>query len=105
MAKYGKHGCLSHFGKIRHRPARPSSASGRRGRGFESRRLDFLFFPGKSRFSGVFLCPFSGLQERQKARFGILLGYFEQFSFLTVQSVQLKPFISANTFRPFSFNC
>ena len=42
MAKYGKHGCLRHFGKIRHRPARPDSASGRRGRVFESRRLDYL---------------------------------------------------------------
>ena len=42
MAKNGKHGYLSHFGTMRHRPARPDLASGRRGRGFESRRLDYL---------------------------------------------------------------
>ena len=35
-------GCLSHIGILWHTPEKTSLASGRRGRGFESRRLDYL---------------------------------------------------------------
>ena len=38
----GRNSCLSHFGTMRHQPAGPALASGRRGRVFESRRLDYL---------------------------------------------------------------
>jgi len=54
MAKNGKHGYLSYFSTMRHRPAKPDLASGRRGRGFESRRLDYLAgATGNAVFIGV----------------------------------------------------
>ena len=54
MAKNGKHGYLSHFGTMRHWRAKPDLASGRRGRGFESRRLDYLAgATGNADFIGV----------------------------------------------------
>jgi hypothetical protein len=55
MAKIGKHGYLSHFGTMRHRRAKPDLASGRRGRVFESRRLDLQKALEIQRFQGFFI--------------------------------------------------
>ena len=68
MAKNGKHGYLSHFGTIRHWRAKPDLASGRRGRGFESRRLDYLAgATGNVDFIGVSGSFFARSNELQRS--------------------------------------